>query len=231
MIWQTIGSILGYVVTVGVCIVIFVFKNKITHKYNEALAIMQTKLDTDKEMRLSEYRKGITGFNKFFDKKYDVYPLIYAEIQKTQGVITSWWPTQFVNDFSKLTKEEMQGYLDSFNFSIPDKRLLLEKREKDCLNQVDFLRLLPNHIRLSIQQSNNCFQFNRLFLSKNVETLVNEIILHFNDAWSGYFGVFSSIKNDSDKGDKIKQSYEASGKKIISLKNQMHSELEHNWHE
>ncbi len=223
MTWLKLGSILGYLTP----ILVLTYKLWFEQYFKKKLVKFSTELETEKEKQLANYSKNITGFNKFIEKKYEIYPKLFLELKKTQGEIMNWWPTQFINDFSKLTKEEMQGYLDSFNFSVPDKRFLIEKRENNNLKQVDFLRLLPNHIHLSIQLSNNYFQYNRLFISKDVESLINEIILHFNNAWSGYFKVFSSFATNSDNGDIIEKSYEESGKKIIILLNLMRSELEH----
>ncbi len=228
MNFQTIGIILSYVITFAILSVKWWFPKLFQHSLDKKLVKYKTELETEKEKQLSEYSKSITGFNKFFDKKYEVYPLLYSKLNKAQGEISSWWPSQPVNDISKLTMHELKGYLDTFNFSIPDKRLLIEKYEKQDLTQLDFLKLIPNHLRVLIQQANNYFQFNRLFLSKNVETLVNEIIISFNDAWSGYHGVFSYIENNPDDKEKIKQSYNSSSEKILALLIQMRSELEHN---
>ena len=223
MNWLKLGSILGYITP----ILVITYKLWFEQYFKKNLVKFKTEIETEKEKQLTNYSKNIIGFNKFIEKKYEVYPLLYSEIQKTQGDISTWWPSQPINDFSKLTKEEAQGYLDEFNFSIPDKRLLIEKIENRDFNQIDFLKLLPNHIRISIQQSNNAFQLNRLFLSKNVETLVNEIIIHFNDARSGYYWAFNSNGKHPDKEDKIEQSYKVSGEKILKLTSLMQSELKH----
>ena len=225
MDWLKLGSILGYVTP----ILIISYKLWFEHHFKKKLLKFNSDIDLAKDKQLKNFSKTITGFNKFIDKKYEVYPMILAELQKTQGEIYSNWEN---NTFSNLQKvyntEHFSGLLDSFYFSIPDKNSLIEKHKLGKLTDMDFNELLPTHIRRSIINSNNSYQVHRLFFSVKIDKLVNEILTHFEEARSGYFGVYNKFKKRIDTGDKIKPAYEKSGSMILQLINLMRKELEHN---
>ena len=192
------------------------------------LSEFESELNKSKEIYLKEYEKNITGFNKFIDKKYEVYPILLAELQKTQEAIYSNWENQiFSNLLKNYTTEHFSGLLDLFFFSIPDKCSLIEKHKLGTIEDIDFYELFPGHIRVCITNANNSYQINRIFLSKNVDKIVNEIILHFNEAWSGYFGFYNKFSKKPEAGEKIKPAYEKSGEKIVQLVKLMREELEH----
>ncbi len=193
--------------------------------YDKKIVKYKTDLETEKEKQLAEYRKSITGFNKFFNKKYEIYPMLYSKIIKLHGELSNWAPTQFHPDFNKLTKEDFNDYLSTFNFSIPDKRELLSLKESDKFNDCDFFKLLPGHFRVCIRNTNNFFQENRLFLSKEIESLFSKVLDNANKICSGYFNVFATTKK-VDKWEEIISLNKTNNQIILDLLNQMKSELE-----
>jgi len=192
------------------------------------LAEFENDLSKSKEIYLKEYEKNITGFNKFIDKKYEVYPILLADLQETQAEIYSNWENQTFSNFLKnYTTEHFSGLLDSFFFSIPDKCSLIEKHKNRTIEDKDFYELFPSHIKVCFKNATNSYQINRIFLSEDVDEIVNEIILQFNNAWAGYRGFYNKLFPKPDAGEKIKPAYEKSGEKILQLVNLMREELEH----
>jgi hypothetical protein len=194
--------------------------------YDKKIIKYKTDLETEKEKQLAEYSKSITGFNKFFNKKYEIYPELYSKVIKLHGELSNWAPSQFHPDFKKLTTEEFNDYLNTFDFSIPDKRELLSLRDTEKFNDWDFFKLLPGHFRVCIRNTNNFFQENRLFLSKEIELLFSKVLDNANKIWSGYHSVFGSTEHD-DKWEEIISLNKKNNEIILELLNQMRSELEH----
>lgn len=192
------------------------FKIK-TESIQKRLAEFENDLNKSKEVYLKEYEKTITGFNKFIDKKYEVYPILLAELQKTQYEIYSNWENQIFMNFKKnYTTEHFIGLLDCFNFSIPDKSSLIEKHRLGTIEDMDFYELLPGHIRVCIINATNSYQINIIFLSNNVDKIVNNIITHFNEAWSGYFGFYNKLKKI------LKQEIKSSQLILLQVKKSRH---------
>jgi hypothetical protein len=194
--------------------------------YDKKIIKYKTDLETEKEKQLAEFSKKITGFNKFFNKKYEIYPLLYSKIIKLHGELSNWAPSQLHPDFKKLTNEEFIDYLNTFDFSIPDKRELIALRESDKLNDWDFYKLLPGHFRVCIRKTNNFFQENRLFLSNEIESFISEVLDNANKIWSGYFNVFATTEK-IDKWEEIISLNKTNKQIILDLLNKMRSELEH----
>jgi len=187
----------------------------------------KTDLETEKEKQLAEYGKSITGFNKFFDKRYEVYPVMYSKVLRLHGELSNWAPSQYTPDFPRLTLEEFADYLDAFGFSKPDKRELIAKQETgDFINQ-DFMRLLPRHFASCLTKTNNHFLENRLFISKEVESLVEKFIKNAASSRSGYYWVFEASTKHHKKWEEIESANKENDQVVLDIFNQMRSELEH----
>ncbi len=61
--------------------------------YDKKIIKYRTDLETEKEKQLAQYSKSITGFNKFFNKKYEIYPMLYSKVIKLHGELSNWDPS------------------------------------------------------------------------------------------------------------------------------------------
>jgi hypothetical protein len=115
----------------------------IAYAFDKKLIKYKTDLETEKDKQLAEYGKTITGFNKYFDKKYEVYPALYFSIIKLHGELSNWAPMQSYPKFDILTQEEFSDYIDAFGFSKPDKRDLIEKKQQGTVSHLISLPYYP----------------------------------------------------------------------------------------
>ncbi len=198
----------------------------VAYALDKKLIKYKTDLETEKEKQLAEYGKTITGFNKFLDRKWEVYPVLYRSIIKLHSELSSWAPMQSYPDFDKLTLEEFSDYLDAFGFSKPDKRDLIEKKQQGTVSTHDIYTLLPQHFRRIIGETNNCFWEQRIFLSKDIESLSQQFRTNAFTILSAYRHV-TSTTNVRDEWDVIETKNEENGKLVEDLLCQMRSELEH----
>jgi hypothetical protein len=197
----------------------------IAHTFNKDLAKYKTDLETEKEKQLAEYGKRITGFNKFFDKKYEFYPVLYSKVIRLHGELSQWAPMQGFPNFDSLTKAEFSKYVDTFGFSEPDKRELGERKDSGVVCNEDFYRLLPRHFQFCIATTNNYFLEKRLFLSTEIDSLVAKFIGNAHKIRSRYGHVFSSQQN-MDQWGIIEETNKENAQVILDLLHQMKSELE-----
>ena len=196
------------------------------HSLDKKIVKYKLDLETVKEKQLFEFNKSITGFNKFFDKKYEIYPKLYSELIKVHGEVSNWAPTQWTPDFNKLTDAVFKDYINTFSFSIPDKRELVTKRKEKTFNISDFFRLLPGHFKMNVTNVRNNFQNNRLFLSEESESLIIQVLDNFYKSQSGYYWIFEASNNNEDKWDEIVQTNNANSLIIKRLLHTMRLELE-----
>lgn len=198
----------------------------IAHNFDKELAKYKTDLETEKEKQLAEYGKSITSFNKFFDKKYEVYPIMYSKVIRLHSEFSRWAPMQTVPDFNELIMEEFIEYIDTFRFSKPDRRVLINKKESGDICSKDLFDLLPMHFQHCIADPNNYYLENRLFLSVDIDSLVEKFLKNAHEIRSGYGHVFSSRQNRG-QWDMIETTNKENEKVIEDLLRQLKSELEH----
>jgi len=198
----------------------------IAYALDKKLIKYKTDLETEKDKQLAEYGKTITGFNKFLDKKWEVYPELFRSIIKLHSELSEWAPGQSYPDFDILTLEEFIDYLDTFGFSSPDKRDLIDKKQQGTVSTHDIYILLPQHFRLSIGETNNCFLEHRIFLSNDIDSLFEKFRANAIIIQSAYRHV-TSYPNSRDEWDVIESKNEENGKLVEDLLCQMRSELEH----
>ena len=198
----------------------------IAYALDKKLIKYKTDLETEKEKQLAEYGKTITGFNKFLDKKWEVYPVLHRSIIKLHSELSNWAPMQTYPDFEKLTLEEFSDYLDMFGFSSPDRRGLIEKKQQGSINTHDIYTLLPQHFRRIIGETDIYFWEQRIFLSKDIESLSQKFRTNAFKILSAYRQV-TSYSNNRDQWAVIESKNEENGKLVEDLLRQMRSELEH----
>ena len=163
----------------------------------------KTDLETEKEKQLAEYGKGITGFNKFFDKKYEIYPSLYSRVIRLHGDLSYWagdhkWP-----DFNSISNEDFDIFLKDFDLPHPYRIALKKKRETGKVSDCDIDMLIPVHCSKLIKETKNDFLLNRLFVSREVESLVESF--------------FKNIESANKENDQV----------VLDIFNQMRTELEH----
>lgn len=186
----------------------------------------KTDLETEKEKQLAEYGKSITGFNKLFDKKYEIYPILYSKIIRLHGELSAWSPMQSWADFDRLTSDEFAEYLDTFGFFKPDKRLLIEKKACGEITYKDLEKLLPDHFRQRLGITNNYLLMNSLFLSREIEGLVKKFISDSHRIGIGYSSVFSSF-SERKLWDEIDTILKSNDQLVVDILCRMRAELEH----
>lgn len=196
------------------------------HTFNKKLAQYKTDLETEKEKALADYGKGITGFNKFFDKKYEVYPILYGSIIKLHGELSDWAPKQYFPDFEILTEDEFNDYIEEFGFSSPDRRKLIDKKQHGAISAHDIYILLPQHIHRCIAETNNYFLEHRLFLSEEIDSLVERFLKKTVQILSGYRNVCTGAA-ETEQWDLIESTNKDNEMLIMDLLHQMKAELEH----
>jgi hypothetical protein len=197
----------------------------IGYAFDKKIIKYKTDLETEKEKQLAEYGKSITGFNKFFDKKYEIYPQMYAEVMKLQSELSEWAPMQFFPDLGELTVPEFIDFLDSFRFTKPDRRYLIERKESGLVTDKDILDSLPRHFDCCMAVTNNFYVLNRLFLSEEIIELVEQFLSKAQTICSCYRGVFG-VRATGDKWDEIEEKCKENYQVLKSMFSQMHSELE-----
>lgn len=227
---QILGSLLDYgpyIIIVSIVVTWKLWAPKLIEYIFEKRTIKyRTELETEKEKQLAEYGKRITGFNKFFDKKYDIYPVMYSKIISLQGELSRWAPMQLCPDFEKLTPEEFIEYIDTFGFSKPDRRNLIDKHKLGELSTNDLFTLLPLHFQRCIGETNNYFLVHQLFFSKEIESIVKKFLENTYRILSGYRFVFTSSKQ-RDQWNVIESTNEENGRLVEDILSHMRSELEH----
>mgnify|MGYP000899673361 CR=1 FL=1 len=186
----------------------------------------KTDLETEKEKQLAEYGKGITGFNKFFDKKYEIYPQMYAEVMKLQSELSEWASMQDLPDLGEMTVPEFIDFLDSFRFTKPDRRYLIERKESGLVTDKDILDSLPRHFECCMAVANNFYVLNRLFLSEEIIVLVEQFLTKAQTICSYYRGAFG-VRATREEWDEIEEACKENYQVLRSMFNQMHNELEH----
>lgn len=198
----------------------------VEYAFDKKLIKYKTDLETEKDKQLADYGKTITGFNKFFDKKYEFYPVLYGSIIKLHGELSEWAPMQSFPEFEKLTTDEFSEYIYRFGFSMPDRRNLIAKKQQGTVGTNDIYILLPQHFRRCIGETNNYFLAQRLFFSKEIESLVELFLKNTVQIQSGYRNVCSASV-DMAHWDAIESKNEENAKLVEDLLCQMRSELEH----
>jgi len=198
----------------------------IAYAFEKKIIKYKTDLETEKDKQLAEYGKTITGFNKFLDKKWEVYPALYRSFIKLHSELSNWAPMQSYPELEQLTLDEFSDYIDTFGFSNPVKRILLEKKQQGTVSTQDIYTLLPSHFYRIIGETNNCFWEQRIFLSKDIESLSQQFRTNAFRILSAYRQVTSS-SNDRGQWDVIDSISEENDKLVEDILRQMRSELEH----
>ncbi len=198
------------------------------YAFDKKLIKYKTDLETEKEKQLAEYGKTITGFNKCFDKKYEIYPVLYGSIIKLHGELkNSWDQIPDTHDFQVQTEGEFSDYIDTFIFSSPDRWGLVEKKKNGHIIKQDILRLLPQHFLLSIGETNNYFLEQLIFISRDIESLFEKFRENAKTIHSAYRQI-TSYPNIGDQWGVIETTCEENRKLVEDILRQMRSELEHN---
>lgn len=230
-LFQEIGASLGIPFSVLLVIILSTVKwwfPKLINFFSEkGLIKFRIKLETEKEKQLAKFGKSITGFNKYFNKKYDIYPKLYLELILIQGELKKWEDNPPVPNFEKLTEDDIHQYLELFKFSILDKRDLVSKWKDKDLNYIDLMKLLHSHLKIMVLDANNYFQENRMFLSSEVESKVISIFVKFQEALVVYYYTYAAHKKKPDIIFELKEILDNSNSLIMQLLKLMKSELEH----
>ena len=196
-----------------------------TEPIDNRLNEFKNELDRSKEIYLREYEKNITGFNKLLDKRYEIYPIAFSKLLLAFGEMEEWISSELLPSFDEYKEQDIINFLNTYELGEVFKRKFIDKWKANDKNLESFFtEHIYNHFKKLRMKALNYFNVNRIFISKDVEVKIDDIISIYSSIIQDLY-YHHSAHNRVNKYDAMEKKLVASQKKIVELKNLMKTEL------
>lgn len=164
-------------------------------KIDKYLNDKQTELNHTYSIKLEEYRKSITGFNKFLDKKYEVYPEIMELLQNLRETI--FYFHKNIDELIPCTIDERssrfrilrKGAQEVFKNYVIDKELFDTMIEQNLISSA-VGRWLTEIIRVMQLNFDSAKSKKQIFFSPQINSMIDKYIGY---VWLELFCAFKQL--------------------------------------